>query len=81
MDMYYPPDSKSGARIPAVVVVAGFPDVGYEAKVGCKFKEMGSSISWGQLMAASGLVAITYTNREPATDIHGFAPSRPALPR
>lgn len=72
MDIYYPPGSKSGARTPAVVVVAGYPDSGFEANVGCKFKEMGSSISWGQLMAASGMVAITYTNREPATDIHAL---------
>src|SRR5687767_13630880 len=65
MDIYYPPGPNSGARIPAVVVVAGFPDPGYEAKVGCQFKEMGSSISWARLAAASGVVAITYTNREP----------------
>jgi acetyl esterase/lipase len=38
--------------------------------IGCRFKEMGSNISWGRLIAASGLVAITYTNREPAMDIH-----------
>lgn len=72
MDIYYPPDSKSGVLAPAVVIVAGYPDSGFEAKVGCKFKEMGSSISWGQLMAASGLVAITYTNREPSADIHAL---------
>jgi acetyl esterase/lipase len=29
---------------------------------------MGSYISWGQLTAASGFVAITYTNTDPATD-------------
>jgi dienelactone hydrolase len=72
MDIYYPADTESGTRIPAVVVVAGFPDPGYEAKVGCKFKEMGASVSWAQLMAASGLVAITYTNREPAADLHAL---------
>lgn len=72
VDIYYPPDSKSGARIPAVVFVAGYPDPGFEMKVGCKFKEMGSSVSWGQLTAASGLIAITYTNREPAADIHAL---------
>ncbi len=72
MDLYYPPDLMSGARIPAVIVVAGYPDLGVEAKLGCKFKEMGSSISWGQLMAASGLVAIAYTNREPAADLHAL---------
>ncbi len=72
MDIYYPPDWKSGAQTPAVVIVTGYPDLGFAAKVGCKFKEMGSSVSWGQLMAASGLVAITYTNREPAADLHSL---------
>lgn len=72
MDIYNPPDSKSGARLPAVVLVAGFPDVGFEAKVGCKFKEMGSSVSWARLTAASGMIAITYTNREPAADVHAL---------
>jgi hypothetical protein len=70
MDIYYPPEARRDAPLPAVVFVAGFPDAGFEAKVGCKFKEMGSSVSWARLTAASGLVAITYTNREPATDVH-----------
>ncbi|MCA1565705.1 MAG: alpha/beta hydrolase [Acidobacteria bacterium] len=69
MDIYYPPDAARAAQIPAVVTVAGFPDPGYEAKVGCKFKEMGACVSWARLMAASGLAAITYTNREPAADL------------
>lgn len=72
MDLYYPPDSKSEARIPAVVFVSGYPDPGFQKMVGCKMKEMESYISWGQLAAASGLVAITYTNREPVTDIHAL---------
>src|SRR5215210_3804418 len=72
MDIYYPPAAQSGARLPAVVVVAGYSDVGFQQVVGCEFKAMASSISWAQLLAASGLVAITYTNREPATDIHAL---------
>jgi hypothetical protein len=72
MDIYYPPDLKSGARIPAVVFVSGFSDLRFQKMLGCKLKEMGSYISWGQLTAASGLVAITYTNREPAADIHAL---------
>src|SRR5215210_969808 len=56
MDIYYPPGSKSESPTPAVVFVAGYPDPGFEAIVGCKFKEMGSYISWGRLMAASGLI-------------------------
>jgi hypothetical protein len=70
MDLYYPPDAKSGARTPAVIFVTGFPDAGAQRMLECRLKEMGSYISWAQLAAASGLVAITYTNREPATDVH-----------
>lgn len=69
MDLYYPPDAASGSRWPAVVIVAGYPDAGFQRMVGCRFKEMGSTVSWGRLLAASGIVAIAYTNREPATDI------------
>src|SRR6202521_1815936 len=70
MDVYYPPDSTSGARLPAVVVVAGYSDARVPPLPGFgKFKEMGWSISWGELLAASGMVAITYTNREPAADL------------
>jgi hypothetical protein len=68
MDLYYPPGSLGGAPAPAVLFVTGYPDQGFQAMLGCKLKEMGSYISWGKLAAASGLVAITYANREPATD-------------
>jgi hypothetical protein len=70
MDLYHPPEPD--ARTPAVVIVAGFSDVGYEAFTGCKFKDTEFNISWGQLMAASGLIAITYTNREPVADLQGL---------
>jgi hypothetical protein len=72
MDIYYPPDSKGRARIPGVVFVSGYSDVGFQKMLGCKLKEMGSYISWGQLTAASGMVAITYSAREPAEDIHAL---------
>ena len=72
MDIYYPPDRKSGSRIPAVVFVSGYSDLGFQKMLGCKLKDMGSYISWGQLTAASGLVAITYTNTEPAGDVHSL---------
>ncbi|HWN99043.1 MAG TPA: hypothetical protein VNS63_07200 [Blastocatellia bacterium] len=72
MDIYYPPDAKSGARKPAVVFVSGYPDPGFQKLLGCKLKEMASYVSWGQLTAASGLVGITYSAREPAADIHSL---------
>jgi hypothetical protein len=72
MDLYYPSDFKPGASLPAVILVTGYSDIGAEAKVGCKFKEMESLMSWSRLIAASGLVAITYGNREPAADFHAL---------
>ena len=73
MDIYYPPDSRSEARIPAIIFVSGYPDPGFQKILGCKLKEMESYISWGKLTAASGLVAITYaTGKEPAADIHAL---------
>ena len=72
MDLYYPPDWKSGSRIPAVVFVSGYSDLGFQKMLGCKLKEMGSYISWGELTAASGMVAITYSATEPAADIHAL---------
>jgi dienelactone hydrolase len=66
MDLYYP--SESAAPPPAVLFVTGYPDAGFQQMFGCKLKEMGSYVSWGRLAAVSGLVAITYTNQEPATD-------------
>jgi hypothetical protein len=69
MDVYYPPDAAIGSRRPAVVFVAGYNDVGYEKMLGCRFKDMAMSICWGQLAAASDMIGIAYTNREPATDL------------
>jgi hypothetical protein len=72
MDLYYPPASKSGSRLPVVVVVVGYSDVGVQKMLGCRFKEMASAVSWGRLIAASGMVAITYTNREPQGDLRAL---------
>jgi hypothetical protein len=72
MDLYYPPDAQQGTPLPAAVIVAGFPDLGYRKILGCKFKEMGSTLSWARLLAASGMVAIAYENREPVRDIHAL---------
>jgi hypothetical protein len=69
MDVYYPADLAAGSRLPAVVIVAGYNDAGAEKVFGCKFKDMGMVVSWCQLIAASGLAAIAYTNREPAADL------------
>jgi len=70
MDLYYPPNSNAGDRTAAVIFVTGFSDLGAERMLGSKFKDMGSFVSWAQLVAASGLVGITYANREPGDVDH-----------
>jgi hypothetical protein len=70
MDMYRPPDSIVGAQLPVVVIVAGYPDTG--TKLPCRFKEMAWTTSWGRLIAASGMSAIAYTNRQPIADLHSL---------
>lgn len=69
MDLYLPP-SPPGCETPkpVVILVSGFPDPGFEAAVGCKFKEMGTYTSWARLLAASGLAVVTYTNNDPVAD-------------
>ena len=72
MDLYYPANSKTGARLPAVVFVHGYSDAGIGTPKVLdwpRFKEWELCRSWGQLVAASGLVAVTYTNRQPTADL------------
>ncbi len=69
MDVYRPPGKTGESILPAVVFVAGYADPGFTRVVGCPFKEMAAYISWSELIAASGMIAITYTNEQPAEDL------------
>jgi hypothetical protein len=65
----YRPRIGSGERVPAVVLVTGYSDIGAAKLFGCRFNQMQSAISWARLMAASGMAAITFaTGKEPAAD-------------
>jgi len=70
MDLYYPAHVASGTRLPAVVLVTGYTDAGAQRIFGVKFRGMGSFVSWSQLIAASGLVAIVYENDAPSDAHH-----------
>ncbi len=69
LDVYTPQGVHDSKLRPAVVSVAGYPDPGMERVLGCRTKEMGSSTSWARLIAASGMAAVTYVNREPVNDL------------
>ena len=55
-----------------VVIVEGYPDAGFVKHVGCRFMDMQWSISMAQLLAASGVTAITYANRQPGPDANAL---------
>jgi hypothetical protein len=49
MDDYYPPSSET--PLPAVVIVLGYPVIEVTTTFGCRFRETGMTVSWGQLSA------------------------------
>jgi dienelactone hydrolase len=70
MDIYYPAGSSQAGSRPAVIFVIGFPGAGARARLGCTVKEMESYVGWARLVAASGMTAILYDNRDPVADLH-----------
>jgi hypothetical protein len=68
MDLYYPPTGDRGDW-PAVIIVAGYPGAVEPRPTSLAYKEIGWTVSMARLIACSGMVAIAYTNREPAADL------------
>src|SRR3954454_17202942 len=69
LDVYSTAEARNGEKRAAVIFIAGYNDAGYEKMLGRKFKEMAGTVSWCQLIAASNMIAIAYTNREPVPDL------------
>jgi hypothetical protein len=61
IDVYYPAEKNA----PVVVIVAGYPDPGFERIVGCKFKDLPSNVAWAKRIGAAGMAAVLYTNVTP----------------
>jgi hypothetical protein len=72
MDLYYPPDVSASRPLPAVIIVAGYSDAMEPRLLDCIYKDLGWTVSMAQLIAVSGMVAVTYTNREPARDLQAL---------
>jgi len=61
LDIYYPADLQDGEQRPAVLFVHGLgPD-----ELVRHIKNSGQYVSWGQLIAAGGLIAVTFNHRSP----------------
>jgi len=67
LDVYYPPPADNRS-LPAVLIVTGYPDAGMQRVFGRVAKDLGSNTSWAELLAASGMAAVTYVNVEPVHD-------------
>lgn len=70
MDVYYPQNFSFDQNLPVVIFVNGFPDEVAAEMLGAGLKDTGIYISWGQLVAAAGMSAITYEVAEPDVDIY-----------
>ena len=69
MDIYYPPNFDFKSKIPAVIIVLGYPDMAGQRLLGSKFKNYITFISWCKIIAASGMAAIVYESVNPGQDI------------
>src|SRR5688572_19312407 len=68
LDLYLPTHQESRNGLPALVFVMGYPDAGMKAMLGCPAKEIGQYTSWARLAAASGMIGVTYSAQEPASE-------------
>lgn len=59
MDVYSPPNLKRRSRLPAVIFLSGGVDLRLETKP----KDWPAYVSWGRLVAASGMIGVTFTYR------------------
>lgn len=72
LDVYAPARRTTSVALPAIVLVAGYSDVGYEGFMGCRFKDMAVSTTWARLVASFGMIAVTYGNERPAEDLQSL---------
>ena len=67
--LYYPPDREQDGRWPAVIFVFGYSDAAATRLTGAPLRQMGQYTTWPRIVAASGLVGITYAANQPLEDL------------
>lgn len=65
-DIYLPEQLDGPA--PVVVLITGYPDPGFEKRIGFKQMQIEAYKGWAKLLAASGMAAVIYSNVEPVED-------------
>ena len=71
IDLYTPPGTEPKGRRPVVIFVFGYPDPVAEKLPGVKskLKDFGQYVSWARLVAAAGLIGVTYETLTPDSDL------------
>jgi hypothetical protein len=62
-DIYLPPATDDNAKFPLVILVNDYPDSIVKNVWGCDQKDLKLFISWGELIAASGMAAVAYQSQ------------------
>lgn len=69
MDLYYPGAFDFNKPAPVVVFVMGYSTSFTTSWFGAKLKDLGQYVSWGQLVAASGMIGVAYETDYPDDDL------------
>ena len=66
MDLYTPPNISKNKRLPLVILISGYPDssVIKNKWYGVRQKDLELFVSWSELIAASGMIAVTYESEK-----------------
>jgi dienelactone hydrolase len=67
-DIYMPPGLSRGSKLPVVILTNNYPDVAWEKLSFPVHKDWQMIISWAELIAASGMVAVTYQTKYSPSD-------------
>lgn len=62
-DIYMPPGLSRGSRLPLVILTNNYPDAAWNKLSYPVFKDWQMIISWAELIAASGMIAVTYQTK------------------
>ncbi len=69
MDIYYPPNFDFQRKIPAIIIVYGYTNEAQIKLTGNQLRKWSWYISWGKIIAASGMAAIAYETVDPENDL------------
>lgn len=74
-DVYYPTEQTTHAKTPAVLFIHGLDEDAQSTQSVRNVKDNGQFVPWGQLVAATGLIAVTANHRstEALTNVAGVA--------